>query len=63
MQLEGMGALGASRLRGSRRCGQAGASTPVVVFAHIPLWTAYPEWGWGTQDSAQALDILSALAR
>jgi len=34
------------------------SSTPVVVFAHIPLWTAYPEWGWGTDDSAQALAYL-----
>ena len=34
------------------------ASTPIVVFAHIPLWTVYPEWGWGTQDSAQALTYL-----
>jgi Icc protein len=34
------------------------ASTPIVVFAHIPLWTIYPEWGWGTQDSAQALVLL-----
>ena len=33
-------------------------STPVVVFAHIPLWTVYPEWGWGTDDSAQALAYL-----
>ena len=30
-------------------------STPIVVFAHIPLLTVYPEWGWGTEDSAQAL--------
>jgi 3',5'-cyclic AMP phosphodiesterase CpdA len=34
------------------------ASTPIVVFAHIPLWTIYPEWGWGTDDSARALDYL-----
>ena len=34
------------------------ASTPIVVFAHIPLWTVYPEWGWGTEDSARALDYL-----
>jgi hypothetical protein len=33
-------------------------STPIVVFAHIPLWTVYPEWGWGTEDSAQALAYL-----
>ena len=34
------------------------ASTPIVVFAHIPLWTVYPDWGWGTEDSAQALSYL-----
>jgi Icc protein len=34
------------------------SSTPIVVFAHIPLWTVYPEWGWGTEDSAQALGYL-----
>jgi 3',5'-cyclic AMP phosphodiesterase CpdA len=33
-------------------------STPIVVFAHIPLWSVYPEWGWGTDDSAQALGYL-----
>jgi Icc protein len=33
-------------------------STPIVVFAHIPLWSVYPEWGWGTEDSAQALALL-----
>jgi 3',5'-cyclic AMP phosphodiesterase CpdA len=33
-------------------------STPIVVFAHIPLWTVYPEWGWGTQDGAKALEYL-----
>ncbi len=35
-----------------------GDSTPVVVFAHVPLWTVYEKWGWGTEDSAQALDLL-----
>jgi 3',5'-cyclic AMP phosphodiesterase CpdA len=34
------------------------ASTPIVVFAHIPLWTVYPTWGWGTDDGAQALSYL-----
>jgi len=33
-------------------------STPIVIFAHIPLWSVYPEWGWGTEDSAQALSYL-----
>jgi 3',5'-cyclic-AMP phosphodiesterase len=34
------------------------SSTPIVVFAHIPLWSVYPQWGWGTRDSAQALTYL-----
>jgi 3',5'-cyclic AMP phosphodiesterase CpdA len=34
------------------------ASTPIVVFAHIPLWTVYPQWGWGTEDGARALAYL-----
>jgi Icc protein len=33
-------------------------STPVVVFAHVPLWTIYEQWGWGTQDAARALGYL-----
>lgn len=33
-------------------------STPIVVFAHIPLWSIYPDWGWATEDSAQALAYL-----
>ena len=38
------------------------SSTPIVVFAHIPLWTIYPQWGWGTDDSAQALSYLKRFA-
>jgi len=34
------------------------SSTPIIVFAHIPLWEVYPQWGWGTRDSAQALSYL-----
>ncbi len=34
------------------------ASTPVVVFAHIPLWTVYEQWGWGTDDGARAISLL-----
>ena len=33
-------------------------STPIVVFAHVPLWAVYPKWGWGTEDSEQALALL-----
>ena len=34
------------------------ASTPIVVFAHVPLWIVYADWGWGTADGAQALSYL-----
>jgi 3',5'-cyclic AMP phosphodiesterase CpdA len=34
------------------------ASTPIVVFAHIPLWVVYKEWGWGTEDGGRALEYL-----
>jgi 3',5'-cyclic-AMP phosphodiesterase len=33
-------------------------STPIVVLAHIPMWTVWEPWGWGTADSAQALALL-----
>jgi 3',5'-cyclic AMP phosphodiesterase CpdA len=35
-----------------------GSSTPIVVFAHVPLWTVYEKWGWGTEDAAVALGYL-----
>ena len=31
------------------------ASTPIVLMAHLPLWTIYEQWGWGTQDAGRAL--------
>jgi 3',5'-cyclic AMP phosphodiesterase CpdA len=34
------------------------ASTPIVVFAHIPLWVVYQQWGWGTEDGGRALELL-----
>ena len=34
------------------------SSTPIVVFAHLPLWSIYPQWGWGTQDAERALGLL-----
>jgi len=59
LQLEGMGKLGAEQIKWLDDDLKARtASTPVVVFAHIPLWAVYPEWGWGTEDSAQALTLL-----
>jgi len=55
----GLGNLGAEQLEWLEDDlrGRA-SSTPIVLFAHIPLWAVYPEWGWGTQDSAQALSYL-----
>jgi len=34
------------------------ASTPIVVFAHMPLWTIYEPWGWGTGDADQLMSQL-----
>jgi 3',5'-cyclic AMP phosphodiesterase CpdA len=55
-----LGLLGAAQL-GWLRDDLAGKSdsTPIVVFAHIPLWTVYPQWNWGTQDSAQVMELLA----
>src|SRR6266852_8653304 len=58
-QLEGMGAIGDQQMAWlTDDVGRLTASTPIVLFAHVPLWAAYPEWGWATKDSAQALDLL-----
>ena len=57
--LEGLGKLGAEQLQWLQQdlAGRA-SSTPLVIFAHLPLWTVYPDWGWGTQDSEQALSYM-----
>jgi len=34
------------------------SSTPIVVFAHMPMWTIYEPWGWGTGDAGRATDYL-----
>ena len=58
-QLEGLGKIGQEQLEWMRKdLMSVSSSTPVVVFAHIPLWSVYPEWGWGTSDSEQALTLL-----
>ena len=55
----GMGQLGPDQLAWlTSDLAAQRASTPIVVFAHIPLWTLYADWGWGTDDSAQALALL-----
>ena len=54
--IDGMGKLGAEQLAWLKDdlSGRT-AVTPVVLFAHIPLWSVYPEWGWGIADSEEAL--------
>ncbi|KAA1007245.1 metallophosphoesterase [Paraburkholderia panacisoli] len=34
------------------------SSTPIVVFAHMPMWTIYEPWGRGTGDAGQAMTYL-----
>jgi 3',5'-cyclic AMP phosphodiesterase CpdA len=55
----GLGRLGAEQLTWlADDLKDKSASTPMVVFAHIPLWTVYADWGWGTDDGLQALNLL-----
>jgi 3',5'-cyclic AMP phosphodiesterase CpdA len=55
----GLGNLGAEQLEWLEDDLEGrSTSQPIVVFAHIPLWTVYPQWGWGTDDGAKALGYL-----
>ncbi len=55
----GLGNLGGEQLAWLEKdVAGLSSSIPIVVFAHIPLWTVYPEWGWGTGDAAKALSTL-----
>lgn len=56
----GMGNLGAEQLAwlADDLKGKS-ASTPILVFAHIPLWIVAADWGWGTSDGVEALKLLS----
>src|SRR5213595_306515 len=55
----GLGSLGAEQIAWLKRdLSGLSPSTPIVLFAHVPLWTVYPEWGWGTDDSEQALGLV-----
>src|SRR5271169_5794640 len=59
----GLGSLGREQLEWLERdVKPLQTSTPIIVFAHIPLWSIYPDWGWGTDDSAQALGYLKRFA-
>ena len=55
----GLGVLGTEQLDWLKKdLAPLATSTPIVVFAHIPLWAVYPQWGWGTDDAEQALGFL-----
>ena len=55
-QIDAMGKMGADQLSWLKAdLASLSSSTPIVIFAHIPLWMIYPEWGWGTPDAAEAL--------
>jgi 3',5'-cyclic AMP phosphodiesterase CpdA len=59
LQAGGLGNLGNDQLEWlNADLSNRSASTPIVVFAHIPLWTVYRDWGWGTQDAGRALEFL-----
>jgi 3',5'-cyclic-AMP phosphodiesterase len=59
----GLGTLGSEQLEWLEKdVKHLKHSTPIIVFAHIPLWSVYPQWGWGTDDSAQALSYLKKFA-
>jgi 3',5'-cyclic AMP phosphodiesterase CpdA len=55
----GLGTLGADQLAWlATDLNGRSASTPIVVFAHMPLWTVYEPWGWGTGDAEPAIALL-----
>jgi plastocyanin len=55
----GLGTLGGEQLAWAKADLRArSSSTPIVVFAHMPLWTIYEPWGWGTGDAGELFDEL-----
>jgi Icc protein len=57
---EHMGALGADQIAWLKQdLAGLSNSTPVVVFAHVPLWSVFPAWGWTTEDAQQATALLT----
>lgn len=55
----GLGTLGKDQLDWLKKdLAPLAASTPIVVYAHVPLWAVFPKWGWGTDDGEQALSLL-----
>jgi 3',5'-cyclic AMP phosphodiesterase CpdA len=59
LNLQKLGHLGTDQLEFIKKdIAPLSSDTPIVVFSHIPLFAMYPDWGWGTDDAAQALSYL-----
>jgi Icc protein len=59
IQEGGLGTLGQEQLDWLEKDVKSlSPSTPIVLFAHIPLWAVYPQWGWGTDDGERALSFV-----
>jgi 3',5'-cyclic AMP phosphodiesterase CpdA len=55
----GLGGFGADQLAWLKDdlAGRS-ASQPLVIFAHMPMWTIYQPWGWGTSDADQVIALV-----
>ncbi len=58
-ELDNFGMLGSEQLAWLQK-DLAGVKkdNPLVVFAHVPLFTVYKPWTWETKDAAQAIALL-----
>jgi 3',5'-cyclic AMP phosphodiesterase CpdA len=63
LNLHKLGHLGVDQLEFVEKdVARLSSDTPIIVFSHIPLFAMYPDWGWGTDDAAQALSYLRRFA-
>jgi 3',5'-cyclic AMP phosphodiesterase CpdA len=63
LNLKKLGHLGVEQLEFVEKdVARLSSDTPIIVISHIPLFAMYPDWGWGTDDAAQALGYLRRFA-
>ena len=56
----GLASLGADQLAWLKDdLSSRSASQPLVLFAHMPMWSIYEPWGWGSSDSDQVMALVS----
>ncbi len=55
----GLAALGEDQLAWLRDdlAGRS-ASQPIVLFGHMPMWSIYEPWGWGSSDAPEVMDMI-----